>query len=491
MTPQRGHSDLEQYLSKHGPLPVEEVASLGVSAAAALLAAHRGGIIHRHLTAGQILLDADGGVRLGDPSLVSPGRPEAAVAGSAPPEVLAGEPSQVRSNLYALGAILFRALTAAVPSGTEALGHRPSKLRPDVPGWLDNAIAGATAALPGDRFPSAAAMLDALTARGAGAESRPVVRRTGGRLDFCFVCGADDPLGAGLCPDCVAAHPEETALLLIERTRTFGEREQQRTTLRAMLEAHPGHGGLEGVLRGERPLARVPRVAALRIRARLARHDLATRVVTDRWVALPGSAYGVAVLVTATGVAAGLLAAPVLLWVSPMLAALLILEGQRRGQDPVLRGGGRPSLFGTRVARKLAVTVARLPEGTSLGLLADLVRLAQPLGRQHQRDGAPRSALDVDQLVSRACDAASDLAALEVRFGNPENPGASAEALGARDGLVKLMLETITVLRVAVAATRHGPALERTSGAVRAALVREAGVRGGALAAGEGALPAR
>jgi hypothetical protein len=441
---------------------MEEAARLGMGAAAALVADHRAGIIHRHLTAEHILLDADGGVRVVDPRRVSPGRLPAAVPGGAPPEVLAGEPSQVRSDVYALGAILFRALTGAVPSGSEPLGHRPARLRSDVPAWLDDAIADATAALPGDRFPSAAAMLDALEARGAETTRRSGIRRTGGHLDFCLACGADDPLGAGLCAGCVADHPEETALLLLERTQTLGEREQQRTTLRTVLGPVPGQGCLEAIQRGERPLARVPLIAAPRIRAQLARRDLPTRVVTKRWVSLPASAYGVAVLVTAAGAAAGLLATPLLLWTSPMLAVLLILEGQRRGQDPVLRAAGRPSLFGTRITRKLAVTVSRLPEGTALGLLADLVRLAQPLARRrHRSDNARGSTLDLDQVVSKACDAATDLAALEGQVGNLVNQQKCAGTPEARDRLVKLMLETITVLREAGIATRHGPAPER------------------------------
>jgi hypothetical protein len=472
-------SDLEQYLGERGTLSVEEVARLGLGVAAALVAAHRRGAIYRNLTPASVPLDADGRLRVSDFGLVrAGGGPTAASTAYASPEVLAGEPSSIRSDLYSLGMILFRALTGSVPRLTEALGHRPSKLRPEVPAWLDDAIANATAALPGDRYPSAAAMLEALAARGTRSESPGASRGITGRLDFCVICRAAEPLGVGLCANCMAAQGEETVLLFLQRSRTVAKRDQSRHTLRSMIPTAEG-GGLEAVVRGERPLARVPLVAAERVRVQLARRDLSARVVTGWWAPLPASLYGVAALMTATGLAAGNFATPVFLWASPLLAAFLLLEGRRRGQDPVLRGGQSP-LFGSRVARKLAVTVTRVADGTALGLLADLVRTAQELALRQHDENAPRSDLDLELLVSKGCDAASDLAALE-------QSTTTAEAVSARHALVQQMRDIIATLDRARVTALPDPAVGTASGSVRAALLDHGRAPESGPALGEGA----
>jgi len=76
------------------------------------------------------------------------------------PEVLAGAAGDERSDQFALGVTIYRMFTGEYPYGEiEAFSHprfrRPTPLtrhRPDLPAWLDEALARATAADPDDRF---------------------------------------------------------------------------------------------------------------------------------------------------------------------------------------------------------------------------------------------------------------------------------------------------------------------------------------------------
>ena len=76
------------------------------------------------------------------------------------PELFAGAPGDERSDQFALGVTIYRMFTGAYPYGEiEAFSHprfrRAKPLtahRPDLPAWLDEALARATAADPDDRF---------------------------------------------------------------------------------------------------------------------------------------------------------------------------------------------------------------------------------------------------------------------------------------------------------------------------------------------------
>lgn len=152
-------TDLGRRVSEGGPLPPERVAEIGQAVAGTLAAAHRRGIIHGNLTPRNVLLATDGvpwlsdlGTRPSGPAFVAP-------------EVRAGHQPDARADLYALGLVLHVALTGrlpAVPAPFRADGHRPTALRPGLPGWLDDVIATATAALPADRYGSAGQMAEAL-----------------------------------------------------------------------------------------------------------------------------------------------------------------------------------------------------------------------------------------------------------------------------------------------------------------------------------------
>jgi serine/threonine-protein kinase len=148
------------------PLSSDETAAIGRGIALALQAAHRRGILHRHVTPGNVLIAPEVRARLTD--FGSAGHQGG--SGFTAPEVLGGQAADVRADLYGLGLCLFMALTGTLPERHASEGpvrstpdgHRPSRVRPTVPPWLDDAIARATAALPADRFSSAGRFAEAL-----------------------------------------------------------------------------------------------------------------------------------------------------------------------------------------------------------------------------------------------------------------------------------------------------------------------------------------
>ncbi|HEX6242023.1 MAG TPA: protein kinase [Polyangiales bacterium] len=102
---------------EHGPLSPALVAHLGVQICEALDYAHsRFGILHRDLTPRNIIVDQAGHARLVDFGIAaSADAVDSAAFGSPgyiPPEQLEGQRVTAQSDLFALGAVLFEALTA-------------------------------------------------------------------------------------------------------------------------------------------------------------------------------------------------------------------------------------------------------------------------------------------------------------------------------------------------------------------------------------------
>lgn len=170
---------------RSNPLSPEESAAVGRGIALGLQAAHRLGILHRHVTPGNILVGPEVQASLADfgsAGYSRPGRQDQREDFLAP-EVLAGQAADARADLYGLGLSLYFAITGRLPDrqvpgrppAAAADGHRPSLVRPTVPVWLDDAIARATAALPADRFNSAGRLAEALTPQSVRS-SEPALR---------------------------------------------------------------------------------------------------------------------------------------------------------------------------------------------------------------------------------------------------------------------------------------------------------------------------
>ena len=177
---------LEQLLASGKRPPVADVVAAAVMLARALGLLHRQGVVHRDIKPGNLHRGDDGQWRVFDLGVALSGR-----EGAAQRELHAGTPSYMNpeqwqgvaadaaSDLFALGVTLYQWLTGHLPYGEiepfQSGRYRrdpapPSRLRPDVPIWLDHLLRKAVARELALRFETAEELLLALE-RGA---SRPV-----------------------------------------------------------------------------------------------------------------------------------------------------------------------------------------------------------------------------------------------------------------------------------------------------------------------------
>jgi serine/threonine protein kinase len=198
-------TDLGELISSRDGLPAEEAVDVIGQVAAALDAAHARGLVHRDVKPGNVLLEDRATGRhayLTDFGLV---KAVGAVTGVvtrtgqwlgtpdyAAPEQIHGGDVDARTDVYALGCLLFHAITGKPPfaGDTEVakifahVSQPPpsvSDTRPGVPAALDDVVRTALAKTPADRHASAgelaAAARRAIGAPTPTAPSRPVPAR--------------------------------------------------------------------------------------------------------------------------------------------------------------------------------------------------------------------------------------------------------------------------------------------------------------------------
>jgi WD40 repeat protein/serine/threonine protein kinase len=165
--------NLEDLLAE-GPLDVGRAAAIIDQISGALSVAHRQGVVHRDVKPGNVLLDEEGNAYLSDFGVAletgAPDQTSGTMVRGTPaylsPEQIRLEPTSPRSDIYALGVVLFEMLTGEHPypesSLTALLDHHmnhpiPSArtLRPELPPGVDAVLARATAKDPGARFADA------------------------------------------------------------------------------------------------------------------------------------------------------------------------------------------------------------------------------------------------------------------------------------------------------------------------------------------------
>lgn len=175
---------LDRRLARDGALPVEDALRIARQVAIGLAAAHARGVVHRDLKPANILLDTEGNAYISDfgvaRSLGSGGGTRAGVVVGTPdylaPEQARGEPSDARTDLYALGLVLHEMVSGELPfpSGTvaEVIAQRmlrtpPSlaTVRSDLPAWVVRLVDRLLRPQPGQRLQTADAVVAALDAR--------------------------------------------------------------------------------------------------------------------------------------------------------------------------------------------------------------------------------------------------------------------------------------------------------------------------------------
>lgn len=170
-------SNLRAYLTEHAPLPIPEAITVAVQIADALQYCHERSVIHRDLKPENVLIQNDGHVKLMDFGIAllrgarrltfthfsnAVGTPDYMA-----PEQVRGERGGARTDVFALGVMLYEMLASEVPYQGESplavMSQRVSNdaelittRRPEVPAGLEAVLFRALRREPAERYQSLA-----------------------------------------------------------------------------------------------------------------------------------------------------------------------------------------------------------------------------------------------------------------------------------------------------------------------------------------------
>ena len=171
---------LRDLLKDYGKLTAEQTVDIMDAILRGLTAAHESGIIHRDLKPENVLLADDGRIKIGDFGLAratsantASGQALLGTIAYLSPELLTRGTADSRSDIYALGIMMYEMLTGEQPfTGDQPMqvayqhAHndvpRPSLVNPNVPPELDDIVLWATQRSPEKRPASASVLLNAL-----------------------------------------------------------------------------------------------------------------------------------------------------------------------------------------------------------------------------------------------------------------------------------------------------------------------------------------
>ncbi len=197
--------DLRKLVASSGGLSPERTIALLAGVADALDVAHARGLVHRDIKPANILIEAAGTSRerayltdFGLAKRFDEGSDAAALTKTGAfvgtldyvaPEQIRGERVDARTDVYALGCVLYEAVAGSAPFADreENVAKMYAHLQDEVPwlpgegeraGALDEAIARAMAKRPGDRFPSAGDLARAAAGAVGGGGDAPTLERS-------------------------------------------------------------------------------------------------------------------------------------------------------------------------------------------------------------------------------------------------------------------------------------------------------------------------
>lgn len=205
-----GGVTLKEKLVKEGAFDPMRATTFVHQVVGALGAAHRSGLVHRDIKPSNVLLTEDAQAKLADFGLVrrlSEFESAGGTVGGTPtymaPELFTGAPASPRSDLYAVGVMLYYLLSARLPFSSDQIAHLIHQhrvasvpdvrvLAPEVNDDLAEILARCLAKDPRARYDSAEVLLEDLGGVIAHLlDTEELVRESVEGLD-CFVQGARD-----------------------------------------------------------------------------------------------------------------------------------------------------------------------------------------------------------------------------------------------------------------------------------------------------------